>query len=78
LRSFYVPKNWVCIFLAKGFWHKGAHKMSVKLTPSGSIGPSYFLQLLFNEKSEKLLITQQPLKLQKISTYSEFLEVFKK
>jgi hypothetical protein len=32
LRSFYVFTIWVCNFLVKGFWHKTAHKMLVKLT----------------------------------------------
>jgi hypothetical protein len=49
-------------FLAKGIW---LIKMLVKLTPGGSIGPNCFLQLLFSEKSEKFLITEQPLKLEK-------------
>jgi hypothetical protein len=33
LRTFNVLTIWVCNFLAKGFWHKAAHKMLVKLTP---------------------------------------------
>ncbi len=31
----------------------------------GNMGPWYVLQLLFGEKSQKLLITQQPLELEK-------------
>ncbi len=35
------------------------------LLPGGSIGPSYIFQLLISKKNIKLLITQQPLKLDK-------------
>jgi hypothetical protein len=34
------------IFWQKDFGAKAAHKMLVKLTPGGSIGPKYVLQLL--------------------------------
>jgi hypothetical protein len=33
LRSFFMLTNWICNFLAKGFWRKAALKMLVKLTP---------------------------------------------
>ncbi len=39
------------IFWQKDFGAKVAHKMLVKLTPGGSMGPRYVLQLLFVEKS---------------------------
>jgi hypothetical protein len=34
----------------KDFGAKAAHKILVKLTPGGSIGPRYVLQLLFSKK----------------------------
>jgi hypothetical protein len=39
----------IVIFWQKDFGAKAAHKMLVKLTPGGSIGPRYVLQLLFSE-----------------------------
>ncbi len=35
----------------------------------GNMGPWYVLQFLFGEKSQKLLITQQPGAREKITTY---------
>jgi hypothetical protein len=55
---------WVCNFLAKDFGAKAAHKMLVKLTPGGSMGPRYVLQLLLTKKLQKNE-PQQPLKLEK-------------
>ncbi len=40
------------IFWQKDFGPKAAHKMLVKLTPGGSMGPKYVLQLLFGAKSQ--------------------------
>jgi hypothetical protein len=40
------------IFWQKDFGTKGAHKMLVKLTPGGSVGPRYVSQILFSEKSQ--------------------------
>jgi hypothetical protein len=37
LRTFNVLTIWVCNFLEKGFWHKDAHKMLVKLTLGRSL-----------------------------------------
>jgi hypothetical protein len=45
LRSFYVLTNWVCNFLAKGFWCKTAHRMLVKLTPGNSCAGACTLKL---------------------------------
>ncbi len=39
------------------------HMFIVQAT-GGSLGPKYFLQLLFSKKSQYCLITQQPLKLE--------------
>ena len=41
------------IFWQKDFGAKAAHKMLMKLTPGGSMGPTYVLHLLFSEKSQK-------------------------
>jgi len=41
---------WVCKFWGKDFGAKAAHKMFVKLTPGGSLGLRYVVQL-FSEKS---------------------------
>jgi hypothetical protein len=38
------------IFWQKDFGAKAAHKMLVKLSPGGSMGPEYILQLLLSEK----------------------------
>jgi hypothetical protein len=35
----------------KTFYEKAAHKILVKLTPGGSIGPRFVLQRLLDEKS---------------------------
>jgi hypothetical protein len=40
------------IFWQKDLGAKAAHKMSVKLTPGGSMGPGYVLQLLVIKKSQ--------------------------
>ena len=40
------------IFWQMDFGAKAAHKMLVKLTPGGSMGPIYILQLLLSEKSQ--------------------------
>ncbi len=48
----------IVIFWQKDFGAKAAHKMLVKLTPGGSMGPKYVLQLKFAK-------TQQPLKPEK-------------
>jgi hypothetical protein len=53
------------IFWREDFGAIAAHKMSVKLLPGGSTSPRYVLPLLFFKKSQKLLITHQPLKLVK-------------
>jgi hypothetical protein len=37
------------IFWRKDFGAKAAHKMWVKLTPGGSVDPTYILPLLFSE-----------------------------
>jgi hypothetical protein len=50
--------------------------MSVKLMPGGSTSPRYVLPLLFFEKSQKLLITHQSLKLDKKSTDLESFELY--
>jgi hypothetical protein len=53
------------------------NQMSGNQLPGGSMGPRYVLQLLFSEKITKLLITQQPLKLEKkISADLESLEFY--
>ena len=64
LRTFYVLTIWVCNFLAKDIGAKAAHKMLVKLTPGGSMGPRYVLQLLLTKNLQKIE-TLQPLKLEK-------------
>jgi hypothetical protein len=46
-------------------YKKAAQKIMVKLTPGGSMVSRYVLQLLVSEKSQKLLKTQQPLKVEK-------------
>jgi hypothetical protein len=48
--SLYVLTIWVCNFLPQDFGTKAAHKMLVKLTPGGCMGPSYVWQVLFSEK----------------------------
>jgi hypothetical protein len=40
------------IFWQKDFGAKPANKMLVKLTPGGSMGPSYIPQFLLSEKSQ--------------------------
>ncbi len=40
------------IFGRKDFGTKAAHKMLVKLTPGGSMGPMHILLFLFSEKSQ--------------------------
>ncbi len=40
------------IFWQKDFGAKAAHKMLVKLTPGGSMGPGYVFETLFLETSQ--------------------------
>jgi hypothetical protein len=40
------------IFWQKDFGAKAAHKMLVKLTPGGNMGPGYVSQFLFGKKSQ--------------------------
>ncbi len=42
---------WFVNFWQKDFGTKAAHKMLVKLTPSGSIGPRHVLKLLFSKNN---------------------------
>jgi hypothetical protein len=50
--AFMCLKFGFVIFWCKDFGAKAAHKMLVKLTPGGSMGTRYILQLLFSEKSQ--------------------------
>jgi hypothetical protein len=50
--AFMCLKFGFIIFWQKDFGAKAAHKILVKLTLGGSMGPKYVLQLLFSGKSQ--------------------------
>jgi hypothetical protein len=54
------------IFWPKDFGAKAGHKMLVKLTPGGCMGPNYVWQVLFSEK-HKIAKKQLPKHMEKLS-----------